>query len=336
MINIGIIGMGMMGSTHLDAYAKRTDVRIVAVSDAHPDRLSGKESISSNIAGPTQGGIDLSKARRYAEGMDLIADPEVQLVDICLPTPMHLDYAVAALEAGKHLLVEKPLARTHADAVALAEAAAKSSGMSMCAMCMRFWPGWVWLKKAVEDKTYGKVLAAHFRRVTHHPGGAFYLDGDACGGAILDLHIHDTDFVQYCFGTPKAVFSRGYTKHTSQIDHVVTQYLYDDGPTLSAEGGWAMAEGFGFQMQYTVNFEHATAEFSFDGKDQLRLIESGKEPRMVDAGDGMGYEHEIAYFLDCLNKNESPRTVTLSEAAESVRIVEAEVKSIATGLIVSL
>jgi predicted dehydrogenase len=336
VINVGIIGMGMMGSTHLDVYAKRDDVSIVAVSDANPDRLSGEEVASANVEGQAQGGVDLSKARRYAEGRDLIADPDVQLVDICLPTPMHLDYAVAALEAGKHLLVEKPLARTHADAVALAEAAGKSGGMSMCAMCMRFWPGWVWLKKAIEDKTYGKVLAAHFRRVTSHPGGAFYLDGDACGGAILDLHIHDTDFVQYCFGTPGSVFSRGYSKHTGKVDHIVTQYIYDDGPAVSAEGGWAMAEGFGFQMQYTVNFEHATVEFSFDGKDQVRLIEAGKEPRVVDVGDGMGYEHEIAYFLDRINKNEPPRTVTLSDAAESVRIVEAEAKSIATGRIVSL
>ena len=83
----------------------------------------------------------------------------------------------------------------------------------------------------------------------------------ACGGAILDLHIHDTDFVQHCFGKPKAVFSRGYSRPTNAIDHVLTHYLYDDVPLVTAEGGWAMTPGFGFQMQYTVNFERATAVF---------------------------------------------------------------------------
>src|SRR5690606_28306085 len=130
-------------------------------------------------------------------------------------------------------------------------------------------------------------------------------------------------------GTPKAVFSRGYEKITDKIDHVFTHYIYDEGPTVTAEGGWAMTPGFGFQMQYTVNFENATVEFSFDGKDQVRLIEAGKEPQMIDVGAGLGYEHEIAYLLEHINNNQAPSTVTMKQAAESVRIVEAEVQSIA-------
>lgn len=336
MTNVGIIGLGMMGSTHLDVYAKHAGVKIVAIADINPARLSGQEKAVANVEGQAQGGIDLSGVKRFPEGKELIADPDVQLVDICLPTPLHMEYAIAALEAGKHVLVEKPIARTHDQAIALANAAARSGNISMCAMCMRFWPGWAWLKKAIDNKTYGKVVAAHFRRVTSHPGGDFYLNGDDCGGAVLDLHIHDTDFVQYCFGTPKAVFSRGYEKITDKIDHVFTHYIYDDGPTVTAEGGWAMTPGFGFQMQYTVNFENATVEFSFDGKDQVRLIEAGKEPQMIDVGAGLGYEHEIAYLLEHINNNQAPSTVTMKQAAESVRIVEAEVQSIATGQIVNL
>lgn len=336
MINVGVIGLGMMGSTHLDAYARRKDVRIVAVSDANPKRLSGEQSTAGNVEGQSQGKADLSRVTRYPEGRQLIADSEVQLVDICLPTPTHQEYAIAALQAGKHVLVEKPLSHTFADARALADVAARARGLSMCAMCMRFWPGWVWLKKVIEGKKYGKVLSAHFRRVASHPGGPFYSDGGACGGAILDLHIHDTDFVHHCFGLPRAVYSRGYARVTGEVDHVVTQYLYNDGPVVFAEGGWVMAEGFGFQMQYTVNFEHATAEFSFDGKDHVRLCEPGKPPREVEVGEGMGYDHEIAYFLDCIANNQQPTAVTLAQAADSVRIVEAEKQSIVIGAIVNL
>lgn len=331
MINVGVIGLGMMGGTHLDVYAKRSDVRIVAVSDKRADRLEGKAKAAGNIEGQAQGAADLSSAKRYTEGMDLIRDPDVQLVDICLPTPMHRVYAEAALAAGKHVLIEKPLARTTADALAIADAAARAKGVAMPAMCMRFWPGWTWLKQAVEQGTYGKVLAAHFRRVASHPGGPFYSDGDACGGGILDLHIHDTDFVHHLFGVPGSVFSRGYSRHTNQPDHVVTHYLYDGGPLVTAEGGWAMSPGFGFAMQYTVNFERATAIFDLSASPSpLRLVKDGKsEP--VELPSGMGYEYEIAYVLDCIAKNESPKVVTLRDAAVSVAIVEAEAKSIASG-----
>jgi predicted dehydrogenase len=201
--------------------------------------------------------------------------------------------------------------------------------MLMCAMCMRFWPGWTWLKDRVTEKTFGRVLGAQFRRVTSHPGG-FYSDGAACGGAILDLHIHDTDFIQYCFGLPKAVFSRGYAKDTSHIDHVVTQYLYDDIPLVVAEGSWALQAGFGFSMQYTVNFEHATAVFDLAAESALTLIQAG-EKKPVDLPEGMGYDHEIRYFLDCIAKGEAPSVIDPVSAVTSVRIVEAEVESIRSG-----
>lgn len=341
MINIGVIGLGMMGSTHLGVYGKREDVNVVAISDKSADLLHGRAKATGNIEGQAQGAGDLSSANRYDEGMDLIADEAVQVVDICLPTPLHLQYAEAALKAGKHVMVEKPLARTAADALKLAKAAEGAPGSAMVGMCMRFWPQWAWLKEAIDQGRYGPVRSAHFRRVAQHPGGRFYFDGDACGGALLDLHIHDTDFVHYCFGRPQAVFTRGYSKITTQPDHVLTQYLYDsprgaDGSAIiSAEGGWAMADGFGFKMQYTVNFERATAMFDIGGVDggeaQLVLIEGGNQPAPVQVPGGMGYEHEIAYFLDCIRDGRQPETVTVRDAAVSVQIAEAEKASIEAG-----
>ncbi|MDD5707188.1 MAG: Gfo/Idh/MocA family oxidoreductase [Kiritimatiellae bacterium] len=333
MINVGVIGLGTMGNTHLDVYAKRQDVKVCAISDVDPKRLSGEARAKGNIEGQAQGGFDLSSVRRYDDGIKLIRDRDVQLVDICLPTPLHLKYALAALRAGKHVLVEKPLARTARDAERLVRAADKAGTMIMPAMCMRFWPGWTWLREAVVTGRYGRVLAAHFRRVSSHPGAnhPLYGDGKQCGGAILDLHIHDTDFVQWCFGMPRAVFSSGYRRHTSEVDHVMTRYDFGpDGPMVTAEGGWAMAPGFGFTMQFTVNFDQATAIFDLAAKPALSLCRDGqREP--VAMPDGMGYEHEIAYLLDCIARKTPPSTVTIADGARSVRIVEAEAKSVASG-----
>lgn len=336
MINVGIIGLGMMGSTHLEVYARHPDARVLAVADANADRLHGKTQAQGNIEGQAQGGSALADVpNKYADAQMLIDDPQVELVDLCLPTPLHRRFAEAALKAGKHLLIEKPLARTAADAAAIAAAGAAASGLSMPAMCMRFWPGWDWLKQAVAEKRYGKVLAANFRRVASHPGGPFYSDGKAAGGAILDLHIHDTDFVQYLFGTPKAVFTRGYSKPSSEPDHVLTHYVYDDVPLVTAEGGWAMTEGFGFSMQYTINFERATAVFDIGAEQKLHVTEEGKERQNIELRSGMGYDYEIAYMLDCIAQKRKPTTVTLADAAESVRIVEAERQSMMTGEVVS-
>lgn len=326
----GIIGIGMMGSTHLDVYNKLEGVEVVAVADLIKERREGSATVAGNVEGQSKGGIDFSSFRKYGDGMELIADPDIDLIDICLPTPLHPRFAKAALASGRHVLSEKPFALDSRQGQELADAAADAKGMLMCAMCMRFWPGWTWLKERVEDKQFGKALGAQFRRTTCHPGGPFYSDGAACGGAVLDLHIHDTDFIQYCFGAPKAVFSRGYAKDTTHIDHVVTQYLYDDIPLVVAEGSWAFQPGAPFDMQYTVNFEQATAVFDLAADSVLTLIKDG-EKTAVDLPEGMGYDHEIRYFLDCIAKGGKPAVIDPESAVASVRIVEAEVESIRTG-----
>ncbi len=331
MINVGVIGIGTMGTTHLDVYRKRTDAKVIAVSDLIAERRNGKARATGNIEGQAQGGFDYASAKQYDEGMKLIADPDVQLVDICLPTPLHAEYAIAALKAGKHVLVEKPLARNPESANELRKVSEAASTLSMCAMCMRFWPGWTWLKETVDKKTYGKVLGAQFRRLASFPGGPFYSDGAKSGGAVLDLHIHDTDFIHYCFGVPDSVSTAGYSNETSEPDHVMTHYRYKDIPLVTAEGGWGMAPGFGFRMQYIVNFEKATASFDIAAEQKLTLCERGQSPRAVNLEPGMGYEFEIAYFLDCIKNNRRPTTVTLQQAAQSVAIVAAEVKSMRSG-----
>jgi predicted dehydrogenase len=330
MIRVGVIGLGMMGLTHLDVYARREDVEVLAVADRDPQLLSGAVRAAGNIVGQAQGSFDPNRVKRYSEAADLIADPQIDLVDVCLPTHAHFDSVSSALRADKHVLVEKPLARNAADAMRLAELARSSKGLAMCAMCMRFWPGWTWLKDAIDQQTFGKVRSASFRRLASHPGRSVYTSGELSGGAILDLHIHDTDFIEFCFGPPRAVVSRGYSTITSAIDHVVTQYVYDETPLVMAEGSWCMASGYGFSMQYIVNFECASAIYDFASSAALKLVRDGKvEP--VQIPPGMGYEHEIGYFLDCIKQNRKPQVVTLEDAALSVAIVEAEGRSIASG-----
>jgi len=250
-------------------------------------------------------------------------------VDVCLPTPAHVDVVTAALSAGKHVLCEKPMALTSAAARQIATAAAAGRGFFMPAMCMRFWAEWEWLKRAVAEGHYGRVRSAAFRRLGTLPGG-WFRDGKLSGGAVLDLHVHDTDFVYHLFGKPHGVFSRGYAGPTGEIDHVLTQYLYGPDLIVSAEGSWTQAEGFGFRMQYTVNFERATADFDIGRKDSLMLYGGGKA-EAVQHGHHDGYSGELGYFLECVRTNQKPERVTADDAVMGLQIVEAEKRSIETG-----
>ena len=338
-LRIAVLGMGMMGRTHLDVYARRRDVRVVTVATrtGRPLRTGG----GGNIAGQAQGSFDLSGVRRSTDAMALAGDPEVDVVDICLPTPDHVPVALAAVRAGKHVLVEKPLALDSRSARTLARAAAQSGRVAMVALCMRFWPGWDWLKRAIDGQTYGGVRSAHFSRLCAHPGPTF-ADPIRTGGALLDLHVHDTDFVTHCFGLPRAVSSRGVIQDAkgkrpagkganNAIDHVTTQYLFDSPLVVTAEGGWMMSPGFAFTMRYLVNFERATAVFDLaNGASPLTLYHRGKSTQ-IRLPAGLGYAAEIDYFLRCVRRGEPAERASVASAVESLRVVEAERRSVISG-----
>lgn len=341
MIKLGVIGLGMMGQMHLAAWAGARGTRLRMVADTDPRRAAGDFSGSwSNMDGGASS-IDFSNVIGTSDPMELIHSDEIDLVDICVPTPFHLDLALAAIKAGKHVLCEKPLARTAADARRIARAAEKGAGFFMPAMCLRFWPEWAWLKKAVDSGTYGKVISAQFRRVGGVPPGWFGR-GDLSGGAILDLHLHDTDFVHHVFGMPDAVSSGGWVGPSSCVDHVNTRYIYDGGPVVTAEGSWA-APAMPFDMSFCVLFEEAGVDYSLGRTEApLMLYRNAKgnrkasKPTAVKCPAGDGYKAEMAYLAKCIRSGTPPDVVTATEAAESIRIVEAENKSVLSARVVRL
>jgi predicted dehydrogenase len=338
-LKVGVIGLGSMGSTHLDIYSQISEVEVVAVADPNKSRLDGSNKAEGNISGQAKGSVAGLEAKQYLDGMDLIDDPDIELVDICVGTNLHFVFVEAALAKGKHVLVEKPLARTYDEAKKIVELALNSSTNIMSAMCLRYWPAWVWLKKVIDNKEYGECLSLTCKRQTSHPPGTFYSNDDECGGALLDLHVHDTDFINYCFGMPSAVFSQGYKGPSGGIDHVATHYIYDqsqNSPLVTAEGTWTMQEGYGFNMSYTANFEKATACYLLDNEETLRLFQSGYEPEIIKLDEGMGYEFEIRSFVDDILSNERVNINLLKQAAESVAIIEAEMVSIKSCSVVAL
>lgn len=335
MIRVGIVGLGFMAATHIKAYRQIPGVQLAAICNPSGRNLDGDFSrVSGNVGGPDTVQLDMSGIAAYRNVEDFLANSAVDLVDICAPTPAHLPLVTQSLRAGKHVLCEKPLARNSEQARLMVAEAAQAGKFLMPAMCMRFWPEWAWLKKQIAARTYGAVLSARFRRVAEPPawGQQIFFNGKLSGGALLDLHVHDVDFVHYCFGKPRAVYSSGHTKLSGEIDHVVTQYRFAGGPVVAAEGGWAMSAGFGFSMSYTVNFENATADYDLGrGAEALRLFQSGAKPETVACAGKDGYVGELQYIVSCLEKDAAPAVVTAQDGIVALEICEAESESVRGG-----
>jgi len=337
-VNVAVVGLGFMGVTHLRAYLQVPAARIVAVCDAVRLPVNG---VLEGVAGNIKKSDDIHlgpQVKVFRTLPEVLAEPEVELVDICTPTPLHPEQAIAALRAGKHVFCEKPLARTSAAAREILAAQKSAPGFLMPAMCMRFWPGWSWLKEVVADNRYGKVLAARFRRLSAMPTWSkqgTYTGTASIGGALFDLHIHDVDFIQFLFGPPASVFSTGLTAADGSVDHVVTQYLYPGGPTVYAEGGWLLASGF--NMAYTLLCERATLDFDLArGGDAMQITESGQPARTVQYEGPDGYGEEVRYVVQCALEGKPPTVVTGEDGLRALQICEAEERSVKTGQVVAV
>ncbi|MBW8864408.1 MAG: Gfo/Idh/MocA family oxidoreductase [Verrucomicrobia bacterium] len=266
--------------------------------------------------------------RYYRRFDDLIADGEVEVVDICTPTALHPAQVTAAMRAKKHVLCEKPLGKDAVEVRGMLRAINGTQRFLMPAMCMRFWPGWAEMKQIVAEKTHGAVLAANFRRVSAKP--SWSKAGVHAGGALYDLHIHDTDFVHYLFGRPQKVFSTGITDASGNIDHVVTQYIFADGPVVHAEGSWLLSDGF--NMAFTLHCQSATIDFDLArGAGALQIARRGRTQRMLKPTGTDGYSAEIRYFVNCVARGEKPSVVTAHDCVTTLEILRAEEKSVRSG-----
>ncbi len=334
-ISVGVIGQGFMGRTHLAAYraaqASGLPCRVVAIADLDPARRAGQDAAAGNLAtGADKAAVD-QEVRLYTTADELISDPQIELLSVCTPTDTHADLAIRALSAGKHVLVEKPVAVDPADIRRVAGAAAKAGRLCLPAMCMRFWPGWPWLHDKIKDGSLGALRTLSIQRTCSAPTWSpeFYKNPARTGGALGDLHIHDSDFVLWSLGHPAAVSSTG------TIDHITTIYRFPSGPAhVVAEGGWDHQEGFGFRMRFTANFEKGTADFDLARGMPLRLIREGiAQPVLLPRFSG--YEGEVRHAVEAVQAQREgrvfPLTAALDDAIAVADLLQLERRSLETG-----
>ena len=344
-VKVGLIGLGFMGSTHWGIYKSLKGVRITALADVDAAKRKGDISkVVGNIGdGDNSKPLDLTGVTVYDSAAELIANADVDVVDICVPTPDHASLVLAALAAGKHVFCEKPLCRNTAQLKKIVAAAKEAKGFFNVGLCVRAWPEYRHAYEYFKSGKAGKMLSATFKRISPSVDGNawhnWYMFGKLSGGALLDLHVHDADEVNYFFGKPKALTAVG-TSIVSQdggIDHVVTTYDYGDGRLVMAEGGWGAAKGTPFEMSFTIVCEKATLKLDASGYHIYPVKGKPLSPKCDVKAGPTGWHQELTYFIDCIKKGVKPEKYQTLDAIEtSMKMIFAEEKSVATRKTVKL
>jgi len=330
MVRVGIIGLGFMGKMHFRCYKANKNVKLVAICDIDEKKFADTGGTAGNISGADKP-LDFKGVSLYTNFDKMLKEAELDAISITLPTYLHCQYTLKALKAGVHTFCEKPMAMNVGECQKMIDAAKAAKKLLQIGHCIRFWPEYAKLKEIVDSGKYGKVLAATFQRLSLTPTWSWdnwLLDGKRSGGATLDLHIHDSDYVQYLFGMPKEVFSRGVKGQSKDIDHIVTNYIYD-GKVVTAEGGWVMKPGFGFEMSFNVMLEGATISYDCTRSPAFKLAPSKGDVIIPTVAKGDGYSIELEHFVKAVSGKSVPQIITPKDSLNSVKIVLAEKKSCA-------
>lgn len=339
MIRVGIVGFGFMGRTHYKSWKAIDGVEVAAICDVNPNIEADTKKSVGNI-GDTKDTIDFSSLKLYRDLDEMLSDADLDAISITLPTYLHADCSTKALSAGVNVMCEKPMSLKAKDCQRMIDAAERSGKVLQIGHCVRFWPEYAKAKEIVDSGQYGRVIAATFQRLGSMPTWSadnWFLDEQRSGGMALDLHIHDTDYVQYLFGVPKAVCSFGAKgPNGAGLAHIVTQYLYDDDKVVTAEGGWSMMPAFGFEMSFNIAMEKATLIYDLTRKPMFRVCPAKGEAfsPQVEAGDGWGLQ--IVHFAKAIRGEKVKPVTTLAESMNSVKIVAAEKESVSKGKKISI
>ena len=348
MIRIGIVGVGFMGYTHFEGARDLKDAKVTAIATRNNKKLAGDWTGIQGNFGPPGGHVDVTELKCYSDYKQLLADPDIDLVDVCLPTDKHFDVVLESLAAGKPTLVEKPISVSLSEAQQMTAAAQKAGVPLLVAHVLPFFPEFQYAADAIRTQKFGALRAAHLKRVICPPDWSNDMsDFRKLGGWGIDLHIHDNHFVAHACGKPNAVFSTGLLQD-GFVNHVHTSYVYgSDGPAVTAVSGGIAASGLAFGHGFELFFEDATVLYdagTYGGEwvvnRPLSLVTNDGQATAVElsASDKWcaAFTNELQVAVNHLQTGSDPGALSSDLALNALKICYAEAESIGSGMPVAL
>lgn len=338
MVRIGLVGIGFMGMIHYLAARGVKGGAVGAICSRDEKKLAGDwRDIKGNF-GPRGEMMDLSGIKTYRHLDEMLADPDIDLVDVCNPTHLHPETALRALKAGKHVLVEKAISLTTADADAMVAAARSAGKLLMVAHVLPFIPEFDFAARAVREKTYGRLLGGHFTRVISKPEWSADIgDASKTGGPAVDLHIHDTHFIGLLAGVPRSVFSTGLIENDA-VTYLTTSYLYGpDGPAITCSSGAVAMKAREFVHGFEIYLDKATLRFE-SGTCPLTVLHADgrtEKPTLAGGDDATAaFTHELQTAIDGVVAGKEPDLLSGQLARDALALCHREIESVKTGKIV--
>ncbi|MBS2002515.1 MAG: Gfo/Idh/MocA family oxidoreductase [Cyanobacteria bacterium SZAS LIN-5] len=326
-VRLGLIGLGFAGTVlHLPSLSRNSRARIVAVSDLSESKLS---QFSADFP-------DLH-VRKELDYRSIIHDPTIDAVLIASPTPSHAAIAVDALKANKHVFCEKPISNTIADAQKMIDEAERHPDLIlMIGQVLRFWPEYVQIKKQIEYGKIGRPIIARTYRANPMPASQFYEKDELSGGVIVDLGLHDIDFLSWALGPVKSVFAQGgnLSGRGDVIDYAQIHFNFVSGAIAYLEANWALPENFPFSTAIEITGTGGMiAADNCDSRASYQLTLKGQKRFTAAIAQLNGYHYEQEAFLKAVqNKRETP--MNAAAALYSLRLAMAAKESIKTGKLI--
>ena len=340
MIRIGIVGIGFMGRIHFLASQKLTGAKVAAVCSRDAAKLSGDWSKTRGNFGPEPGRVDLTGVKKFTSLAEMLADPEIDLIDICTVTDQHAPISIQALKAGKHVLVEKAIGLTPLEADEMLAAAKASGKLLMVAHVLPFFPEFKFAAETIRGGKFGKLLAAHFKRIIAKPDWSPDIaDAAKTGGPAVDLHIHDTHFIGLVCGVPKEVFSVG-TIGGGAVDYLTTSYLYSPGgPAVSCSSGAVCMAGRPFVHGFEIFLERTSLLYDSSGTALTLLTADGKSELVNLPGGGdplAAFTDEIQAAVEGVKCGQEPDLLSGQLARDALVLCHREIESVKSGRVVAV
>lgn len=318
MLKAGLIGFGGISKSHRWALEKlegKGRAKLVCAYDIDPKAFEGSKTIN----------IDSAKAdfkekiNYYTDFEEMLKNEEVDFFCVCVPSFLHKEITVKLLGLGYHVLCEKPMALNYEDCEKMINAAEENGRELMIGQCLRFYPAFDYIKEAILENRFGKILGGFFSRLSTPPVWGWenwFMNPERSGGCMTDLHIHDVDVIRYLFGEPEAVSCHASTS-VCKYDTVHTSFLYGDTP-VTAVGDWTLV-GMPFEAKCRIDFEKATVVY---GSDLTVYPKDGTPSYKVELAKISGHEGEIAYFADVIEGRTANTKNPASSAATTIRLIE--------------
>ncbi|MBA2377532.1 MAG: Gfo/Idh/MocA family protein [Rubrobacteraceae bacterium] len=323
-MRVGLVGAGFIGAVHLNAYANIPEAEVVGVADFDPEAAAA--------------GAVLVGARPYSSYAEFVASEEVDVVDVCLPTSHHREVALAAARDGKHVILEKPIAGSVAEAEEILAAFEGDGPRLLVGHVVRYFPEYVRIKAMVESGELGEIGVARTSRRSPMLDGwnDWYADRRKSGGVLVDLLIHDFDFLRWSLGEVERVCARGTAgREYNRLDYALATLRFASGAIAHVEGHW----GYPAPFCYEIEVAGSRAMVAVDSADRpsVELLgeQSGSGESLDVAVGKSPFESELSDFIRCLKTGEEPR-VSGRDAVEALRVSLAAAESIETGRVVDM